>query len=71
VRWLLYPSHSQAECPDWYAPMQACRYLGRDFCAAHGIPWCLAVEQWALVAQAAEAEAAEHRLAERLGSAGA
>ncbi len=37
--------------------MRACRYLNQDFCAAHGIPYSPVVEQWALIAEAAEQEA--------------
>lgn len=37
--------------------MRACRYLGVDFCAAHGIGYGPIVEAWALLAEAAEQEA--------------
>lgn len=37
--------------------MRACRYVGTDFCRAHGITYGPIVEQWALIAEAVEAEA--------------
>ena len=37
--------------------MRATRYLGIDFCHAHGIPFSPIVEEWALIAEAAEHEA--------------
>lgn len=37
--------------------MRACRYLNQDFCRSHGIAYGPIVEQWALIAEAVEAEA--------------
>ena len=53
--------------PEWFLAMRACRYLGTDFCRAHGISYSGYVQQWANVAEAAEIEA-QHLAMERARS---
>lgn len=57
-------------CPDWYPDLRACRYLGIDFCAAMELPYGPVVRGWALMAEAAENEAAAE-LRERAAEAAA
>lgn len=43
--------------PDWYDPIRAARYGGVPVTAALGCDWCPVIEQWCLIAEAAEQEA--------------
>lgn len=44
-------------CPDWYPPIRAARYAGIPVDVALGVAWSPIVQEWCLIAQAAENEA--------------
>lgn len=45
------------EIPDWYPPIRAARYGGVPVTVALGCEWNPVVQEWCLIAEAAELEA--------------
>ena len=45
------------EIPDWYPPIRAARYGLVPLTEALGVPWSPIIQEWCLIAEAAELEA--------------
>lgn len=44
-------------CPDWYLAIRAAKYGNEKVSEALGIPWSPLLQDWCLIAEAAEHEA--------------